>query len=50
MSLLKTAWGLLKLPVKLVLLPFRIASFIVSLVVYGVVLLLLALIVFVLLL
>jgi len=48
MSLLKTIWNLLMLPVKLVLLPFRIASFLVSLVVYGVLFLLLGLIIFVL--
>ena len=46
MSLLKTLWDVVTLPVKLVLLPFKILSFIVSLVVYTVVLLLLAAVVF----
>jgi hypothetical protein len=46
MSLLKTLWNLVTLPVTLVLLPFKILSFIVSLVVYTTVLLLVAAVVF----
>lgn len=46
-SLLKTLWSLLWLPVKLVLLPYRIVSFIVSLAVYGTVVLVLGLAIFV---
>jgi hypothetical protein len=46
MGLLETLWNIVTLPVKLVLLPFKILSFIVSLVIYGTVLLLLAAIVF----
>jgi len=46
-SILGTLWSLLKLPVTLVLLPFRILSALVSLVVYGTVLLVLGLLVFV---
>jgi hypothetical protein len=38
-------WRLVKLPVQLILLPYRILSFIISVVVYGLVLLLLAAIV-----
>lgn len=49
-SLLKLLWTVITLPVRLILLPFKIASLIISLVVYGVVflVLLLALFVFVL--
>jgi len=46
MSALKTLWNLVTLPVKVVLLPFKILSLIVSAVVYAIVLLLLAAIVF----
>lgn len=46
MGLLKTLWDLVTLPVTLVLLPFKILSFIVSLIIYTVVLVLLAAIVF----
>jgi hypothetical protein len=38
-------WRLVKLPVQLILLPYKILSFIISVVVYGLVLLLLAVIV-----
>jgi len=41
MGLLNTLWNLVTLPVKLVLLPFKILSFIVSMIVYSIVLLLL---------
>jgi len=46
MGLLNTLWNLVTLPVKLVLLPFKILSFIVSMIVYSIVLLLLLAIVF----
>lgn len=46
MSLLKALWDIVTLPVTLILLPFKILSFIVSVVVYSIVLLLLAAIVF----
>lgn len=41
-QLFGAVWSLLKLPVKLVLLPFKILSMIVSLIVYGILLLVLS--------
>lgn len=40
--LISVLWTIITLPVKLILLPFRIASFIVSVVVYGLALIILA--------
>lgn len=42
---LKTLWRLVTLPITLILLPFKVASLLISLVVYGTVLLVLGLVV-----
>lgn len=44
---LDTVWSLLMLPVKLILLPFKVVSLIVSIVIYGLMLLLLGGVVYV---
>lgn len=46
-GIISLLWWLLKLPVKLVLLPYRILSALISLVIYGTILLVLGALVFV---
>jgi len=46
-GILKLLWTIVTLPIRLIMLPFKIASLIVSLVVYGAIFLLLLLILFV---